>query len=139
MIMNKQQQKIAIKIISVLKNNGVKSKNDIATNIKADNSSSDFDVVMDYLLDEGLIKEHSHLSYMIAPDGRRFESFEKLEEDKLLPIRLARSNIEANILNKKIADRNEKREHRNEIAMWINIVVGIINITAIAFQLLKVV
>jgi hypothetical protein len=59
-------------------------------------------------------------------------SFAQEIENEELEIRLAKSNIEANELQK----RNSKR---NNVAMWINLFVGIINLGIIILQLLKVV
>jgi len=56
---------------------------------------------------------------------------EKLEID------LAKSNIEANKLNEKIATQNKKNEKQNRISTWINIGIGIINIGLLIWQILK--
>jgi hypothetical protein len=61
---------------------------------------------------------------------------QKNEKDNL-EHELAISNIEANKLNKKIAKRNEKNEKNNRIATWINIGIGIINISLLLWQVLK--
>ena len=101
-------------------------ENDIATSIKVDNSTSDFEVVINYLIDLKLIKDHGNLNYMITPEGSRFNSFEEFEEEKSLPIKLAKSNIEANKFQKQMAIKNEKKEKLNRQLMRINIAVGIV-------------
>ncbi len=64
------------------------------------------------------------------------ERKEKEEEREKLEIDLAKSNIEANELNKSIADKNDKNERKNTIGMWVNITTGVINILLIAIQIL---
>lgn len=59
----------------------------------------------------------------------------KVRED--LELTLAKSNLEANELNKKIAKQNAKNENQNKISTWINIVIGIINIGLLIWQILK--
>lgn len=54
-----------------------------------------------------------------------------------LEIELAKSNIEANKLNARIANQNEKDRKRNRIFLIINAVFAIINILIAALQLLK--
>lgn len=54
-----------------------------------------------------------------------------------LEIALAKSNLEANKLNKKIADRNKKNEKQNRISTWINIGIGIINVCLLVWQISK--
>jgi DNA-binding transcriptional ArsR family regulator len=130
------QEEIALKIISFLKEHNIKSKNEIATAIEADNSSSNFSIVMKLLLDEKLIIEYDHLNFYISPEGRRFESFKKLEDEKTLPIRLAESNIKANELQKIIADRNEENVIKNRKINRFNTVVAIILCLATIAQVL---
>lgn len=59
----------------------------------------------------------------------------KLKEN--LEIELATSNLEANKLNKKIAEQNTKNEKQNKIATWVNIGIGIINAGLLIWQILK--
>lgn len=62
---------------------------------------------------------------------------EKNELKEQLEFDLAKSNLKANKLNKKIAEQNAKNEKSNIIATWINVVVGIINIGLFVWQALK--
>ncbi|PWJ96815.1 hypothetical protein BC749_10992 [Flavobacterium araucananum] len=50
---------------------------------------------------------------------------------------LAKSNLEANKLNKKIANQNLKNERNNKVTSWINIVLGAINIGLLIWQIIK--
>jgi hypothetical protein len=54
-----------------------------------------------------------------------------------LEIELAKSNIEANKLNAEIAAQNKKDRFSNKVATWLNVIVGIINLSIIIWQLLK--
>ena len=54
-----------------------------------------------------------------------------------LEIDLAKSNLEANELNKKIAKQNAKNEKKNRITTWINIGIGIINVGLLIWQIIK--
>lgn len=62
---------------------------------------------------------------------------EKNELKEQLEFDIAKSNLKANKLNKKIAEQNAKNEKSNIIATWINVVVGIINIGLFVWQALK--
>lgn len=66
----------------------------------------------------------------------RLKKLEKENERDKLEIELAKSNLEANVLNKAIADKNAKNERKNTIGMWVNISVGVLNIILIAVQIL---
>ena len=61
------------------------------------------------------------------------------EEKENFEIELAKSNIEANKLNTEIAKKNEKNKRANDIATWINVSVGLINLGIIIWQLMKAV
>lgn len=67
--------------------------------------------------------------------------FSKIEEKKIkkeeFEFELAKSNLAANKLNKKIAKRNLKNEKNNKVTTWINIVLGIINIGLLIWQVIK--
>ncbi|HEY5592354.1 MAG TPA: hypothetical protein VIK55_15230 [Paludibacter sp.] len=63
------------------------------------------------------------------------KKLEKENERDKLEIELAKSNLEANALNKAIADKNDKNERKNTIGMWVNISVGVLNIILIAVQI----
>lgn len=64
---------------------------------------------------------------------------ERIENDykSKLELALAESNLEANKLNKKIAEQNQENEKKNQISTWINIGIGIINIGLLIWQILK--
>lgn len=94
--------------------------------------------MLETLVDYGLIRSTKNDVYKITPKGEKFESFEKLEENESLQMKFAKSNIEANELQKNIAEQNAKKEKRNEITTWINIAVGIINLGIIIWQLVNV-
>ncbi len=92
----------------------------------------------------GGVLHTNDLSYKICKRGgwlKHLEIEEKIESEKedkeKLEIELAKSNIKANKLNAKIAEQNKKDKRSNKIAMWINISIGIINLAAIIWQLLK--
>lgn len=96
----------------------------------------------------------SEYSCLFIPDGRtksflasggftELERISKVESEKIaekenLELELAKSNIEANILNKKMAKLNAKNEKRNQITTWINIGIGLINIGILIWQIIKV-
>lgn len=60
---------------------------------------------------------------------KRLEVKDKLETE------LAISNLEANALNKAIAEKNERNERKNTTTMWVNITIGALNIVLIAVQI----
>lgn len=66
-----------------------------------------------------------------------YEKELKTSERETLEINLAKSNLEANILNKKIAIQNRKNEKQNRVSTWINIGIGIINVGLLIWQILK--
>ena len=68
----------------------------------------------------------------VQDELKRVEKERKKEE---LEIDLAISNLEANRLNKSIADKNDKKERKNTIGMWVNISVGVLNIVLLAIQI----
>jgi hypothetical protein len=59
----------------------------------------------------------------------------KVDMKEQLETELAKSNIEANKLNAKIAEQNSQNESKNRIAMWVNISIGALNIVLIAIQI----
>lgn len=86
--------------------------------------------------------------YRINLKGLNFSSFKEIEEKELaktkaselkekLEIDLANSNIEANILNREIAEQNTKNQKRNNISTWVNIAIGILNFSALLWQIIK--
>ena len=64
------------------------------------------------------------------------ENLKKQSERENLELELAKSNLEANELNKKNAEQNKRNEKSNRIGMWINILIGIINLGLIVWQIL---
>lgn len=82
-------------------------------------------------------------NYRLTKDGWEFTSFGDLEQKEAqqkelgkLELELAKSNIEANQLNREVAARNQKNEKSNNIATWINVGIGVLNIGLLAWQLL---
>ena len=63
------------------------------------------------------------------------EKIERENEKDKLETDLAKSNLEANKLNKLIAYKNDKNEKKNTIGMWVNISIGVLNIVLIAIQI----
>lgn len=61
----------------------------------------------------------------------------KIESKNKLETKLTKSNIEANKLNERIAERNEKNERTNIISTWVNIAIGVLNAGLLAWQILK--
>ena len=124
--MNNEQKEIAEKIISMmkLKKNGFTTIKDISSleiNPLLRNN------ILDYL------KNHYHLItkqgdyYKLTPKGYDFDSFKKLQKEieddleyKNLEIKLAKSNIEANKINK-------RNNIVNYIAFALNIIFTLIN------------
>jgi len=66
-----------------------------------------------------------------------YNKYEQKKEKENLEIELAKSNIEANRLNAEMAKSNAKNKRTNNIAKWINLSVGIINLGIIIWQLVK--
>lgn len=77
------------------------------------------------------------LKYLSDIKEKQIELELKQKEKEQLEIKLSKSNIEANKLNKKIAKTNEKNEKNNKITTWINIIIGIINISLLLWQILR--
>lgn len=86
--------------------------------------------------------------YRLKTKGWEFTSYKEIEEKELakaksvaekeqLEIDLAKSNIEANILNKEVAEQNTKIQKRNNITTWVNIIIGILNFLALMWQIIK--
>ncbi len=103
------------------------------------------------LRSDGLLKPrpvHEGKLYRINIRGLNFTSFKEIEEKDLaktkaselkekLEIDLAKSNIEANILNREIAKQNTKNQKKNNISTWVNIAIGILNFSALLWQIIK--
>jgi hypothetical protein len=75
--------------------------------------------------------------YLIETEkAKKISQNQKTIKDKL-ELDLAKSNLEANELNKKIAKQNKKNEKRNRVSTWINIIIGILNFSALIWQIIK--
>ena len=94
------------------------------------------------------IEEIDNQFYILKTKGWDFTSFKEIKEKELaktksvaekekLEIDLAKSNIEANILNKEVAEQNTKIHKRNNITTWVNIIIGILNFLALMWQIIK--
>lgn len=136
--MDKNLKEKYIKIIEFLKQRRESNIKDIAKYVGDEWHSGVFKAILSYLSDYGYIKNTQSSTYVITPIGDKFESFEKTKEDESWAIRLAKSNIEANELQKTIALKNESDRKANKTYTWINIGIGIINLVLLAIQLLKV-
>ncbi|WP_203293887.1 hypothetical protein [Luteirhabdus pelagi] len=77
------------------------------------------------------------LNFISTQKAERKKAEQENREKENLELELAKSNLEANKLNKKIAKQNAKNEKNNRIATWINVVIGIINIGLLIWQILK--
>lgn len=94
--------------------------------------------------DMNLLESVGNHAYRLTLKGWEFTSFEELDKKDAqekefgkLEFELAKSNIEANILNKEIAERNRKNRIRNSIATWINVGFGLLNLALLIWQLSK--
>ena len=65
----------------------------------------------------------------------KFVKKDNFKED--LEIKLAKSNLQANKINKKIAKKNTANEKFNRISTIINIIIGALNIGLLIWQLSK--
>jgi len=68
------------------------------------------------------------------------ESKSELKNNRKLrdiEIKLAKSNLEANILNKSIAKNNEENEMFNKYSTIANIIIGLLNVGLLIWQMLK--
>ncbi len=65
------------------------------------------------------------------------EKQSKIDARQQLETELAKSNIDANKLNKKIAEQNFKDKKSNKITTWTNIIIWILNLGLLVLQLLK--
>lgn len=114
-----------IKIIDYLKTRPIANRKDIAKAIDESWHSGKFKAMLETLIDYKLIREIKTDTYKITPDGEKFESFEKLDEDKNWEIKLAKSNIEANKLQKENFEFLKRKERLNRKLMIITIIVGV--------------
>jgi len=65
-----------------------------------------------------------------------FKRIEEFSEKEKLEIELAKSNLEANELNKSIAAKNEKDKKQNKTERIINISLGVLNLVLLVVQIL---
>ena len=79
----------------------------------------------------GWLKYKTDIENEIIETENRNKLKEKLEID------LAKSNLKANELNKRMAKQNAKNEKKNRISTWINIGIGVINVCLLIWQILK--
>jgi hypothetical protein len=62
---------------------------------------------------------------------------EKQEFKEKIEIDLAKSNLKANELNRKIAKQNKENEKKNRVSTWVNIIIGLLNFFALIWQIIK--
>ena len=126
--MNKEQEKIAVDVISMLKSNdGFLTRQMLQNNINGLNNHGF--VVIRGLRDKNLIEEVGLNTIRLTENGWDFESFKKLKIKETINIRLAESNIKASELNIKNAKWNRT-------VLLLNIIFAIINIIIAALLLL---
>ena len=77
------------------------------------------------------------LKYITDIENENLETENRNKLKETLEINLAKSNLKANELNKKIAKQNSKNEKKNRISTWVNIGIGIINIGLLIWQIIK--
>lgn len=127
------------KIIELLKKKPIANREDISKCIGEQWHSGKMLAILSRLESDGFIRQVKNHVYSITTKGEKFESFDKIEEDESWQIRLAKSNIEANELQKSIAEKNEQNEKINRRLMRTTIAVGIATIVAILIQILSIV
>ncbi|MCC4228183.1 hypothetical protein LL279_08250 [Zunongwangia profunda] len=84
-----------------------------------------------------IAKNGGWLNYLERKAEQEKQVKKEDKEKENLEFELAKSNLEANNLNKKIAKQNEKNQKNNRIATWINVSVGVINVGLLVWQILK--
>lgn len=148
MDLNKEQTEKATRLLGLL------CENESIDNVKSDlffaNDKEDALIICKTLEDKNLLKvnwvsdnkvgglkrkENTCHAFKSDQLMREFIRHNRVEEMEQLEISLAKSNIEANELNKKIALQNSQNESKNRIAMWVNISVGVLNIVLLAIQI----
>lgn len=77
------------------------------------------------------------LKYITDIENENIETENRNKLKDTLEIDLAKSNLKANELNKKIAKQNTKNEKKNRISTWVNIGIGIINIGLLIWQIIR--
>jgi hypothetical protein len=97
----------------------------------------------------GVPKNDGGLSEWISPNlvsaqfkhsggfEKAYGDLQKQNENKQLELDLAKSNLAANKLNKKIAKQNEKNEKFNKKSTIVNVIIGVLNVGLIVWQILK--
>ena len=77
------------------------------------------------------------LKYIKDKSNQEKQTKSENKEREEIEFKLAKSNLEANKLNKRIAKQNEKNEKKNRITTWLNIAIGIINVGLLIWQIIK--
>ncbi|WP_139249772.1 hypothetical protein [Mariniphaga anaerophila] len=127
--MNPDQQKIALKVIYYLKKRGgISNLNDIIKNVKELEKDYNKIPIMEGLKDYELIANtnSSSTSYRLSAKGHEFETWDKFFFEKSLEIKLAKSNIEANELQKRYSNFNKTFLILNAVFAAINILIAIL-------------
>lgn len=87
---------------------------------------------------EDIIKIHGGIEKYLENEAKSIsEQQSKVDTKEQLETELAKSNIDANKLNAKIALQNAQNESKNRIAMWINIAIGVLNAALLAWSIMK--
>jgi len=73
--------------------------------------------------------------YLIETKKAKNLSQEQKSIRDKLEVDLAKSNLEANDLNKKIAKQNKENERKNRFSTWVNIIIGILNFAVLIWQI----
>lgn len=145
--MKEEHEEAIERIISIFKKSEGKVYNDYYVTLIEDYN---LQLTVTKMLTEELdfIEKVDSQFYRLKIKGWEFTSFKEIEEKELakaksvaekekLEIDLAKSNIEANILNREVAEQNTKNQKRNNISTWVNIVIGILNFLALMWQIIK--
>ena len=77
------------------------------------------------------------LKYITDNENEKTETAIRNKLKETLEIDLAKSNLEANELNRKIAKQNKENEKKNRVSTWVNIIIGLLNFLALIWQILK--
>jgi hypothetical protein len=84
-----------------------------------------------------IVNNGGWLKHLIEIEKVEKISLEQKNIKDQLELDLAKSNLEANKLNRDIAERNTKNEKKNQITTWVNIIIGILNFSALIWQIIK--
>ena len=77
------------------------------------------------------------LKYITDIENENIETENRNKLKENLEIDLAKSNLEANELNRKIAKQNKENEKKNRVSTWANIIIGLLNFLALIWQIIK--